>query len=86
MACKRPPNPLMLGSTTESMNEDAAIASKALPPCLSMSKPASVAKGCALATMAAADVSCFCCEKARLVISVKRMGNNCFMQVGLKVQ
>jgi hypothetical protein len=64
------------------MKEDAAMASKAFPPCLSMRSPASVAMGCALATMAADEVSCFCCEKDRLVKKKNRMGKNCFMRLG----
>jgi hypothetical protein len=47
-----------------------------------MSSPASVAIGWALATMAADEVSCFCCEKARLANNESRMGKNCFMQLG----
>jgi hypothetical protein len=51
-----------------------------------MSKPASVAMGWALATMPADEVSCFCCEKARLTNKENRMGKNCFMQLERKIE
>jgi hypothetical protein len=54
----------MLGSTTESMKETAAAASKALPPARNMTCPASVASGWALAIMPSADVSDFICDES----------------------
>ena len=47
-----PPSPELHGSTTDSANDTASAASTALPPAARMARPASVASGCALATMA----------------------------------